>query len=67
MSRLAFIIGDLERAIRDAAPNGPAPEIVLSPGTFQPVVEELASHFGAPVPDGATEYAVGRVLIRRGK
>lgn len=67
MSRIAFVIADLEREARNIAPNGPAPEIILGPGTFRPVIEELASHFGVPAKPDAAAYAVGNILIRQGK
>lgn len=66
ISRIAFVIADLEREVRNLAPSGAAPELILPPGTFLPVVEEIASHFGNPVRPGITEYAVGNVLIRQG-
>lgn len=66
MSRIAFVLADLLKEVRAIAPNGPAPQLILAPGTFRPVVDELASHFGAPAAPGITEYPVGALLIRQG-
>lgn len=65
-SRIAFAIADLDREVRKLAPHGPPMQIVLGAGTFRPVVEELASHFGVPAAPGLREYPVGLVLIRSG-
>lgn len=67
MSRIAFVLSDLAREVREIAPSGPAPVIILGAGSFRPVVDELANHFGAPAAPGITEYAVGHMLIRQAK
>lgn len=64
VSRIAFAIRDLEREIRNLAPQVGVVELGLPAGTFGPVVGELASQSGEPAKDPGV-YRLGNVAIVR--
>lgn len=49
MTRLAFVLQDLETEIRSIAPTVGEIEIRLGGGSFTPVADELGNHFGQPL------------------
>lgn len=65
VSRLPFILSDLEKAIRAVAPQVGVITIGLPAGTFGPIVLELANHVGEPLSNGADYYRVGNIAIKR--
>jgi hypothetical protein len=65
-TRIPFLLGDLERAIRNIAPQTGQLELRLQPGTHRPVMEALADHYGRPELVKADEFVLGSVVIRRG-